>query len=107
MVQVDNCCCCFNVKTGANIIGAFFILDLLSEFWHPTVNLGRWGLKLIFVGIYLFMVLRDSRTSRMMFFFMYISSLILKPVVNSLTDDSDDPEAEKAWETFSLDKIAK
>ena len=107
MVQVDNCCCCFNVKTGANIIGALFILDLISEFWHPTINIARWGLKLICAGIYLTMVMRDTRATRMLFFFMYIASLILKPVTNSLTGDSDDPESEKAWQNLSLDKIAK
>ena len=104
---MDNCCCCFNVRTGANLIGIFFVLDLIGEFWHPTVNMARWALKLVCVGIYLFMVLRDSRMSRMVFFFMYLSSLILKPVVDNLTNDSDDPESEKAWESLSLDKIAK
>ena len=69
--------------------------------------MARWALKLVCAGIYLFMVMRDSRISRMAFFFMYVCSLILKPVVNNLTGDSDDPESEKAWESLSLDKIAK
>ena len=107
MVKVDNCCCCFSVKTGTNIIGILFIIDLIGEFWHPTINPLRWTLKIIVATVFMMMYLKDTQSSRMLFFFIFIANIFLKPVVNYATDDSDDPEGEEAWKNMSLDKIAK
>ena len=94
MVKVDNCCCCFSVKTGTYIIGTLFVIDLIGEFWHPTINYARWALKLLVAGIFLFMYIKDTATSRMMFFFVYLANIFLKPTVDYMTNDSDDPEAD-------------
>ena len=107
MCKINNCCCCFSVSTGTKIIGALLVLDLLGEFNHPTVNMGRWALKIALVGVFAAMILRDTKFNRMLFFFAYIANFFLQGVVNNVTDDSDDPEAEKAWANFDVKKIAK
>ena len=107
MVKVDNCCCCLSVGTGTKIIGFLLVLDLIGELNHPTVNHLRWALKLFVAGVFLFMLIRDSKFSRMLFFFTYLANVFLHPVVNGLTDDSDDPESDQAWRSLDLSQIAK
>ena len=92
MVKVDNCCCCFSVKTGTNIIGILFIIDLIGEFWHPTINPLRWVLRLFVASVFLAMYIKDTGTTRMLFFFTFIANIFLKGIVDYVTNDSDDPE---------------
>ena len=85
MVKVDNACCCFSVKTGTNILGFFIIVDLIGEFWHPTINPLRWALKLLVAGIFIMMYFKDTGFNRMLFFFAYLANIPGKIIVNALT----------------------
>ena len=108
MVKVDKACCCFSVKTGTYVIGTFLVIDLIAEFWHPTVNWARWAVKLFVAWMFLWMYIKDTKSARMMFFIAYIAQIFLKPLVNAMTNDSDDPESDKAWNGLhDFDKLAK
>ena len=92
MPKVDHCCCLFSVQTGTYIIGSLMVLSCVAELFHPNINPFRWAVKVGIAGAFVLMYIRDNALTRMLFFYAFIANIFALALVNSITEDSDDPK---------------
>ena len=100
-----SCCCCLSVKTGAYIIGAMLVLDLLGQL--ENFNFLQCIIKLATVAVFGNMILSDSESSRKWFFFAWIISPFLQMMAAAIDMPVEDEEFERAATTFDINKAAQ
>ena len=95
-MQVQNCCCCIGVRTGALILGIFCILGLLQELeeFYPL----RMAANGLGAGAFILMILKDSEFRRRLFFYCFTISFIMCFAVGVFTTYSK-LEQTKPWKT--------
>ena len=73
--KINKCCCCIPIKAGALLIGALHVLYLvLSLYKQAYVNA---ALNLFTGTIFLVMLYKDSKFTRMAFFASFITQVVL------------------------------
>ena len=100
-----SCCCCFSVKTGAFIIGAFQVLGLLGEL--EDFNMLRCIIKLVCVAIFGAMIFADSKTTRMWFFIAFVLNPFAQMLAASIDKPQDQEQFENAASSFNFKTAAE